>query len=152
MNEFIDPELGRMVAVASGGCEGCAYMGDMDRCVLAPLCSSEERDDGRNIIWVRAEDAPQRLPDALIAAAPELLAEVRRLTDEADALRRERDELAARLEAIEYVTPQMVEAGEQAWYNKERDMHSPTPTEFYGGGPAEACYHAMIRTVLSTKE
>lgn len=39
------------------------------------------------------------------AAAPELLAEVRRLTAEADALRRERDGLAERLAEIEAQEP-----------------------------------------------
>lgn len=60
MNEFIDANLGRMVAVASVGCKGCAYLGGSGGCLRAPQCSDEARDDGRSIIWVRAEDAPQK--------------------------------------------------------------------------------------------
>lgn len=41
-------------------------------------------------------------------------------------------------------TPEMIRAGEIAWVQKERDMCSPTPTEFDEGGPAEACYFSML--------
>lgn len=45
------------------------------------------------------------------------------------------------------VTPEMVSAGEAAWASKERDMYSPTPTEFPEGGPAEACFLAMVAQI-----
>lgn len=51
--------------------------------------------------WWRGRRPPFAANARLLAAAPELLAEVRRLTAEAAALRRERDRLAARLAEIE---------------------------------------------------
>ena len=42
------------------------------------------------------------------------------------------------------VTPAMIEAGEMAWLSKTADMSSSSPTEFYEGGPAEACFRAMM--------
>ena len=75
MDEFIDQELGRMVALREvGGCSGCAY--DRRPCPdvvgINSYCSRDVRDDGGGIIWVRAEDAPQepmaaRLTDEQIA-------------------------------------------------------------------------------------
>lgn len=41
-------------------------------------------------------------------------------------------------------TEEMLRAGEQAYANKAHDMASVTPTEFPDGGPAEACYRAML--------
>jgi len=46
---------------ASFACHGCAFTGDA-RCHATPNCSS--RDDGRNIVWVRAE------PEAATPPAP----------------------------------------------------------------------------------
>lgn len=75
MDEFMDPELGRMVAVREvGGCSGCAY--DHRPCPdvvdIGSHCSRDARDDGRGIIWVRAASAPHapkavRLTDGQIA-------------------------------------------------------------------------------------
>lgn len=85
--------------------------------VMAWAAGFEVEDgEGRTVARIMkahgAVPLPARANAALIAAAPELLAEVRRLTAEADALRRERDELtsrnadlAARLAKIEAQPP-----------------------------------------------
>ena len=57
---------------------------------------------------------------------------------------RENEELIRRLGALREVTVAMIAAGEAAWRRKEADMNSAAPTEFPEGGPAEACYHAML--------
>lgn len=60
MNEFIDPELGRMVAADSDDeCTGCAYKHLSPACRKAPPCIARARIDKRNIIWIRAEYAKQ---------------------------------------------------------------------------------------------
>ena len=68
-----------------------------------------EDGEGRTVARIMKTHGVERLPSranaALFAAAPELLAEVRRLTAEADALRRERDDLAARLAKVEQAEP-----------------------------------------------
>ena len=64
-----------------------------------------EDGEGRIMKTHGVERLPSRANAALFAAAPELLAEVRRLTAEADALRRERDDLAARLAKVEQAEP-----------------------------------------------
>lgn len=68
MNEFMDFELGLMVALPEvAGCSGCAY--DHRPCPdvvgIGSYCSRDTRDDGRGIIWVRAANAPEvvRLTD-----------------------------------------------------------------------------------------
>ena len=64
MNEFIDPVLGRMVAVNrdTASCADCAYLEmicpdvrDGEAC-----CTPSFRNDRQFIIWVRAEDARQK--------------------------------------------------------------------------------------------
>ena len=67
--------------------------------------------------WWRGKRPPFAANARLMAASPELLDEVRRLTAEAADLRRERDELAARLEAIERAEP-------VAWMHADRRMAS----------------------------
>lgn len=49
-------------------------------------------------------------------------------------------------------TQEMLKAGELAHWNKERDMNSPTPTEFYDelGGPFGYAWIAMLDTAPST--
>lgn len=64
----------------------------------------------------------------------------RTIDQQADEIKRLRAQLMKDIQ----VTAKMVSAGEAAWAAKERDMYSPTPTEFPGGGPAEACFFAMI--------
>lgn len=56
MNEFMDFELGLMVALPEvAGCSGCAY--DNRPCPdvvgIGSYCSRDTRGDGRGIIWVR---------------------------------------------------------------------------------------------------
>ena len=69
-----------------------------------------EDGEGRTVARIMKTHGVERLPSranaALFAAAPELLAEVRRLTAEADAQRRERDELGARLAQIAAQPPE----------------------------------------------
>lgn len=68
-----------------------------------------EDGEGRTVARIMKTHGVERLPSranaALFAAAPELLAEVRRLTAEAAELRRERDDLVARLAEIEAQAP-----------------------------------------------
>lgn len=45
-------------------------------------------------------------------------------------------------------TDAMVKAGEDAYWRKQSDMLSPTPTEEPGCGPAGYCYRAMISAAL----
>ena len=70
----MDFELGRMVALPeTRGCAGCEY--DDRSCPnvagIIGYCYSSVRDDGRNIIWIRAANAPKvvRLTDEQIRAA-----------------------------------------------------------------------------------
>ena len=61
-NEFVDPNLGRMVAAQEiRNCRGCAY--EETNCPTvendAPMCVGFYRKDGRDIIWVRADDSTQ---------------------------------------------------------------------------------------------
>jgi hypothetical protein len=55
-------------------------------------------------------------------------------------------------------TPEMLKAGTQAHWDKERDMYSPTPTEFYEecGGPMGYAWLAMLaiaqRSAQQTKD
>lgn len=117
VNEFVDPNLGRMVAIASVGCVNCAYVGGHCPSVLdgTPHCTASVRSTGFDIIWVRAEcrsggegevmsDCMSAQMDAQIDGAicenERLAAEVDRLTAEAAALRRERDELAAKYDEL----------------------------------------------------
>lgn len=60
-NEFVDPDMGRMVAIASVGCVNCAYVGRHCPNVLdgTPHCTASVRSSGFDIIWVRADDVTQ---------------------------------------------------------------------------------------------
>lgn len=63
MNEFIDPELGRMVAVDSEvGCRDCAFQFGTSSCTWSPYCSGLDREDGRWIIWVNASEGTKTSP------------------------------------------------------------------------------------------
>lgn len=44
----------RYVAVSHKGCYGCAFFDDPDDCRHALPCSSTNRSDGREVIWVEA--------------------------------------------------------------------------------------------------
>ena len=65
MDEFIDPKLGRMIAVPELNmqeyqCAGCEYDTQDIHCPDISdgksLCTANTRPDGRNIIWVKAEN------------------------------------------------------------------------------------------------
>ena len=96
-----------------------------------------EDGEGRTVARIMKTHGVERLPSranaALFAAAPELLAEVRRLTAEADALRRERDDLAARLAEIEHPPGRVVARyGEHtAWAVRRHDGTQPDKERAY---------------------
>lgn len=74
MNEFMDFELGLMVALPEvAGCYGCAY--DHRPCPdvggIGSYCSRDTRDDGRGIIWVRAPKVVRLADEQILAALPD---------------------------------------------------------------------------------
>lgn len=57
MNEF-ERDGVKYVAREQVGCDGCAFLGAPGDCSGIPKCDSDDRDDSRSIIWIRAEHDP----------------------------------------------------------------------------------------------
>lgn len=58
MNEYVDPDGVRYVAQECDlrGCTGCSLSPPfLKACNEAPQCGGDWREDGRDIIWVKAE-------------------------------------------------------------------------------------------------
>lgn len=62
-NEYVDPDLGRLVAVHGPSCRGCAVPSGSVTC-LRMRCGGLDRSDGRYVIWVRAVDQQGHQGDA----------------------------------------------------------------------------------------
>ena len=68
----------RYVAVSPKGCYGCAFFDDLDGCLHALPCSSTNRSDGRNVIYVevpKPEPKPKTNGDRIRAMDNEELAD-----------------------------------------------------------------------------